>query len=540
MEGKRARGITRSIPESPTARDMATILCVDDEPSVGMILEDALVRAGHEAIVVRGVSEALEVLSRGGVDLIISDYRMPGQTGLEFLSILTRDAYDVPLIMLTGHASIEHAVASIKAGAIDYITKPIRAQQLELAVDMALDFVRLRRENASLRRELMEYRSERQIVGDSPPIRRILQTVAMAAPTRASVLLQGESGTGKELFARAVHDQSDRRDGPFIQLNCAALPEGLIESVLFGHEKGAFTGAVKRVEGAFERAHRGTLLLDEISEMRLDLQAKLLRVLQEREFERVGGTTPIRVDVRVIATTNRDLALDAAHGSFRQDLYFRLAVIPIQIPPLRDRREDIPVLAMRFAIKMGQDLGKEISGIAPDALAWLTTQEWPGNVRELQHAVERAVILSTEPVIPLRAFDWSRFGLATSSGSTPTSVPRVSERPLRNSGPVSMPPGVIGTPTPAYGAPVFGTPAYGMPAVGRGSMGTPSSVAAQGPNDVMLTNLNVADAERVLIQRALEVAHGNRTKAAEMLGISVRTLRNKLNQPGDDVDDATA
>ena len=516
---------------------MATILCVDDEPSVGMILEDALVRAGHEAVVVRGVSEALEVLARGGVDLIISDYRMPGQTGLEFLGILSRDGYDVPLIMLTGHASIEHAVASIKAGAIDYITKPIRAQQLELAIDMALDFVRLRRENASLRRELMEYRSERQIVGDSPPIRRILQTVAMAAPTRASVLLQGESGTGKELFARAVHDQSDRRDGPFIQLNCAALPEGLIESVLFGHEKGAFTGALKRVEGAFERAHRGTLLLDEISEMRLDLQAKLLRVLQEREFERVGGTTPIRVDVRVIATTNRDLAEEAAMGHFRQDLYFRLAVIPILIPPLRDRREDIPLLAIRFAIKMGQDLGKEISTIAPDALAWLQTQEWSGNVRELQHAVERAVILSTEGIIPLRAFDSSRFGLAM-----PQNMPRPADRALRTSGPQpvvqpgSMTPSYTPAYTPAY-TPGY-TPAYTPPPLTTSNPSGTSGGAGM-PSDVVLSTLNVADAERVLIQHALAQAHGNRTKAAELLGISVRTLRNKLNQPGEDADDAT-
>ena len=240
---------------------------------------------------------------------------MPGLTGLEFLPLLQREGYDIPLIMLTGYASIEHAVASIKAGAIDYITKPVRPQQLELAVEQALEFVRLRRENEALRQEVMEFRNERQIVGDSPAIRRILQTVAMAAPTRATVLLQGESGTGKELFARAIHDQSDRRDKPFIKLNCAALPEGLVESALFGHEKGAFTGAIKRVEGAFERAHRGTLLLDEISEMRLDLQAKLLRVLQEQEFERVGGTSPIKVDVRIVATTNRDLAAEAAGGA---------------------------------------------------------------------------------------------------------------------------------------------------------------------------------------------------------------------------------
>jgi DNA-binding NtrC family response regulator len=308
---------------------MATILYVDDEPSVGLILEDTLERAGHATVGARNVPEALQVLARGGVDLIISDYRMPGLTGLEFLALLQREGYDIPMIMLTGYASIEHAVASIKAGAVDYITKPVRPQQLELAVEQALELVRLRRENEALRREVMEFRNERQIIGDSPIMRRLMQTVAMAAPTRATVLLQGESGTGKELFARALHDQSDRRDRPFIQLNCAALPEGLIESALFGHEKGAFTGALKRVEGAFERAHRGTLLLDEVSEMRLDLQAKLLRVLQEQEFERVGGTSPIRVDVRIIATTNRKLQTDAANGTFRQDLYYRLSTIPI-------------------------------------------------------------------------------------------------------------------------------------------------------------------------------------------------------------------
>jgi DNA-binding NtrC family response regulator len=283
---------------------MATILYVDDEPAIGLILEDTLERAGHTAIGAHSVPQALQALTRGGVDLVISDYRMPGLTGLEFLQLLQQEGYDVPLIMLTGYATIEHAVASIKAGAIDYITKPVRPEQLELAVNQALEFVRLRRENETLRREVMEFRNERQIIGDSQMIRRLMQTVNTAAPTRATVLLQGESGTGKELFARAIHDASDRRDKPFIKLNCAALPEGLIESALFGHEKGAFTGAIKRVEGAFERAHTGTLLLDEISEMRLDLQAKLLRVLQEQEFERVGGSSPIKVDVRIIATTS--------------------------------------------------------------------------------------------------------------------------------------------------------------------------------------------------------------------------------------------
>src|SRR5215212_1603713 len=316
---------------------MATILYVDDEPAIGLILEDTLERAGHATVGAHSVPEALQALAKGNVDLIISDYRMPGLTGLEFLELLQQEGYDVPLIMLTGYATIEHAVAAIKAGAVDYITKPVRPEQLELSVAQALQVVRLRRENDALRREVMEFRNERTIIGDSLQIRRLLQTVSTAAPTRATVLLEGESGTGKELFARAIHDASDRRDGPFIKLNCAALPEGLVESALFGHEKGAFTGAIRRVEGAFERAHRGTLLLDEISEMRIDLQAKLLRVLQEQEFERVGGSQSIHVDVRVVATTNRDLLADVEAGRFRRDLYYRIAVVPVRSPSLRDR-----------------------------------------------------------------------------------------------------------------------------------------------------------------------------------------------------------
>jgi DNA-binding NtrC family response regulator len=470
---------------------MATILHVDDEPSIGLLLQDTLERAGHEPVAARGVPEALQVLARGEVDLIISDYRMPGLTGLEFLQLLAREGYDIPLIMLTGHASIEHAVASIKAGAIDYITKPVRPEQLKLAVDQALEFVRLRKENDALRREVMEFRNERQIIGDSPAIRRILQTVAMAAPTRATVLLQGESGTGKELFARAIHDQSERRDRPFIKLNCAALPEGLIESALFGHEKGAFTGAIKRVEGAFERAHRGTLLLDEVSEMRLDLQAKLLRVLQEQEFERVGGTSPIRVDVRIIATTNRDLAAEAAAGTFRQDLYYRLSVIPVQIPPLRDRPHDIPTLAYRFAIRTAAEVGKTIRGLSPAAVDLLQRYPWPGNVRELQHAVERAVILTPDEVLQPVCFDGERFGLTESLQSSVT--------PARAAPATAHLDGVV------------------MPDGGE--------------HTVVLHTLDVGEAERVLIQRALEVTENNRTRAAELLGMSVRTLRNKLNSP---------
>ena len=316
--------------------------------------------------------------------------------------------------------------------------------------------------------------------------------MATAAPTRATVLLQGESGTGKELFARAVHDQSDRRDRPFIQLNCAALPEGLVESALFGHEKGAFTGAIKRVEGAFERANRGTLLLDEISEMRLDLQAKLLRVLQEQEFERVGGRRAIRVDVRIIATTNRDLAAEAERGTFRQDLYLRVEHHPGGDPAASRQkgRHSGPRVPFRYPDRRRNEQGGK--GDLSGTLEVLQRYDWPGNVRELQHVVERAVILSSDPVVPAHAFEGLRFGLANSLGG-PTSA---SQRALIAAGLVPI---------------------------------------ADEPRDdgvlVKLSSLNVEEAERQLITKALEMAGNNRTKAAELLGISVRTLRNKLNAP---------
>jgi len=465
---------------------MATILYVDDDPTIGLLLEDTLLRAGHRAVGARSVPQALQALSHGDIELIISDFKMPGMTGLELLAHLREEAYDIPLIMVTGYASIEHAVHAIKAGAADYITKPVRPEQLEHAVTKALQVARLRKENNVLRHEVMALRNERQIIGESAVMRRLLQTVATAAPTRATVLLQGESGTGKELVARAIHDQSERADGPFIKLNCAALPEGLVESALFGHERGAFTGAIKRVAGAFERAHGGTLLLDEISEMRLDLQAKLLRVLQEQEFERVGGTSPIKVDVRIIATTNRDLAAEAEAGRFRRDLFFRLSVIPIEIPPLRERGDDIPLLAYRFAAHSANEAKKELAGIAPDALLLLQRHDWPGNGRELQHAIERAVILASGPMLLPVHFEGLRFGLAQPLGASRDASLRVSE----------------------HAANGFGSADY---------------------ERVVLNSFDLNAAESQLIARALEVSEGNRTRAAELLGLSVRTLRNKLN-----------
>ena len=457
---------------------MATILYVDDEPAIGLVLQDTLERLGHSAIGATNVPEALAALARGQIDLIISDFRMPGLSGLELLEMLRAEGRDIPLIMLTGYATIEHAVAAIKAGAADYITKPLQVEQLEHAVVQALELSRLKRENQALREEVMEMRAARSIVAKSPAMRQVLQTVSTAAPTRASVLLQGESGTGKELLARALHDQSDRRDRAFVKLNCAALPEGLVESALFGHEKGAFTGAIKRVEGAFERAHGGTLLLDEITEMRLDLQAKLLRVLQEQEFERVGGTSTIEVDVRIIATTNRDLGQAVERGEFRRDLFYRLSVMPIVIPPLRERPDDIPILAHHFAHNAAQELHREMSGISPDALSLLQRYDWPGNVRELQHAVERAVILTPGSTLLASGFDTIRAALAGRKA----------------------PPGTVAA---------------------TGASAPPEGV-------VVLRSLNIHEAEATLIQHALAQTGGNRTRAAELLGLTDRTLRNKL------------
>ncbi len=449
---------------------MARILCVDDEAGALDILKETLRQAGHEPVGVRNVDAAMAVLGRGGIDLVLSDYRMPETSGLEFLGRIQEEGLDVPLVMITGHASVGHAVTAMKAGAIDYVTKPVRAGQLELVVEQALELVRLRRQNQALRSEVSELRAGNELVGESPSFQKLLDVIRAAAPTRASVLLQGESGTGKELLARTIHNMSGRDDGAFITVNCAAMPEHLVESILFGHEKGAFTGAVKQAKGAFERANRGTLLLDEISEMRLDLQAKLLRALQENEFERVGGASPVRVDVRVIATTNRDLPVEVDEGRFRQDLYYRLNVLPMRVPALRERVDDIPRLAQHFARKVARELQRPVPGFTPDAIERLRTYRWPGNVRELAHAVERAVILSQGDDLGPEAFDL-----------------------------------------------LDGAPAGGLGA------GVPEGA-------VVLQSLRVDDAEAALIEAALDRTEGNRTKAAGLLGMSVRTLRSKLNR----------
>jgi DNA-binding NtrC family response regulator len=417
---------------------------------------------------------------------------MSGQVdGLELLRQLREEDRDVPVIMLTEFGTIEHAVSAMRAGATHYLAKPFQNEQLQLTMDQALAVARLRDENRALLRELQGRRSEHEIIGEGRAIRQLLDSVASAASSRATVLLQGESGTGKELLARAIHAQSDRREGPFIRLNCGALPEGQIESTLFGHEKGAMSGAAKRSLGALERADGGTLLLDEIAEMPADLQPKLLRVLQEREFERIGGAgTPVKVDVRIIATTSRNLEQEVNAGRFRQDLFYRLNVFPISIPPLRDRREDIPVLAHRFAARAAEEAGKEIAGLEPEALELLCGHDWPGNVRQLQSAVERAVILGTEPLLRVHLFASLRTPPAVeSNGEAPAPVPAVS-------------------------------------ANGNG-----------GSHVLELPSLDLMEVERRVIEQALALTKGNRTRAAHMLGINVRTLRRKLNGGRDEGDD---
>ena len=463
---------------------MATILCVDDEPATGVVLEHHLTRIGHRPLLASSVEDALKTIARTPVDLIVADYRMPKATGLDLLSVLEKEGYQIPVIIMTGYSSIEHAVISIKSGAIDYLTKPIRPETLEIAVTQALEVVRLRRENEQFRREINRFRSTRALVGESPHFRRVMETISTVAPTKATVLLEGESGTGKELFARAVHDQSPRHEGPFIAINCAAMPDGLIESALFGHEKGAFTGATTRSAGAFERAHGGTLLLDEISEMRLDLQAKLLRVIQEHEFERVGGHQPIRVDVRLVATTNRHLRAEAEAGRFRTDLFYRLNVVPIKTPPLRERREDIPVLVQHFARRAAEEIGVAVNAVSPEAVDLLMRHSWPGNVRELANAVERAVILSRGGVLRPEVFQ----------GTLDVALK-----------PAALPPPSVTNQLGGIVAAVVPAPA--------------------GASDAF----NLDELERQAIQRALAATAGNRTRAAKLLGISERTLRNKLN-----------
>jgi len=378
-----------------------TVLVADDESGVRESVGRVLRHEGFRVIAAEDGDAALAALREGGVDLLLADLRMPGLDGLELLRAAKLLTPEVEIVVLSGHGTVEEAVAAMKEGAYDFLTKPFERAQLVRTVRQALEHRALLLRNRSLQRRLDELVGAGEIIGESAAIRQVLALVSQVAPTAATVLIQGESGTGKELVAHALHDGSPRRGLPFIRVNCAALPEALLESELFGYERGAFTGAGTRKQGRFELADGGTLLLDEAGDLSAATQAKLLRVLQEGEFERLGGTKTLKVDVRLVAATNQDLALLVKERRFREDLYYRLNVIAIEIPPLRQRAEDIPLLAGHFLRVYAAKNRREIDGFTEAALGQLRAYPWPGNVRELEHAVERAVILTRGKLVDL-------------------------------------------------------------------------------------------------------------------------------------------
>jgi two-component system NtrC family response regulator len=370
-----------------------TILIVDDEKNYLLVLEALLVDAGYEVITSGSATEALEIAMSHDLDLVITDMRMPGLDGMEFLAQLRSRQPDLPVIMMTAYATVEKAVEAMKRGAFDYITKPFKNEELILTIRKAIEMHRLKQENRLLSRELQERFKFGNIVGKSKVMRQVYEIIEKVAQTRASVLISGESGTGKELIARAIHFNSPRRDKPFISVNCSALSETLLESELFGHERGAFTGAVTQRKGRFELAHGGTLFLDEVGDMSPALQVKLLRVLQEMKFERVGGTKTLQVDARLVTASNRELDREVELGRFREDLYYRLKVVHIKVPPLRERRDDIPLLVHHFLEKAAKANAIPVKSVSQEALKYLYQYDWIGNVRELENVIERAVIL---------------------------------------------------------------------------------------------------------------------------------------------------
>lgn len=437
------------------------ILVVDDDKLVNEFLTETLTRLGHTVESVMSAEDALVCLDERKYDLIVSDIKMKGMDGITLLGRARTMHPEIMAIMITAYGTVENAVKAMKLGAYDYLLKPVSPDNIEIVIGRAAEVIGLRRENKQLKSDLAK--KYQNIVGRSQKMKQVFEMIESTADARSTVLITGESGTGKELVARAIHYASPRRDNPFIKLNCAALPENLVEAELFGYEKGAFTGAVRQHKGRFELAHTGTLLLDEITEMPLGLQAKLLRVLQEREFERLGSGTPIEVDVRIIATSNRNLKQAISEGKFREDLFFRLNVIPINIAPLRERLEDIPLLTQHFIAKYNADNNKSIDGAEDDVMKLLLKYHWPGNVRELENYIERAVV--------------------TSPGSNLT----------RDSFPKDL-------------------------ALGKLSERTPG----------LEIGISLQEGEKYLILKTLEKFDGNKTKAAEVLNVTPRTIRNKL------------
>ena len=457
------------------------ILLVEDKDSLRTMLRHALEAQGHSVVEARDQPEAEAALLASRPAVVLSDLRLPVGDGFGVLRASKDLDPELPVIVMTAFGSIQDAVAAMKEGALDFLAKPVDPDHLLLMVERALMQRRLVTENMILKDELAQRRGAPQIVGDDAKLRQVSVALHRAAATDTTVLLEGESGTGKELFARALHALSPRADGPFIAINCAAIPETLLETELFGHEKGAFTGAAVRKPGKFELAHRGTLFLDEIGDLPLSLQAKILRALEEKQFERLGGTVPLHVDVRVVAATNRHLKAAVAARQFREDLYFRLSVFPITIPPLRERTDDIPTLARFFIDKFCRDLNKKPLLLSPAAEQELRAYAWPGNVRELQNCIERAAILTEGETIHPRHLNLSFRGAA--AAPTDEEVSPWSKIAL------------------------------------SGSLGD-------------VSRRELAEVERRKIEQALKESAGNRGRAAENLQVSYKTFVAKLKEYG--------
>jgi len=477
---------------------MSTVLVVDDKEMLRDSIGITLQRAGFTVIAAGDGNAAIELIAKRRPDAVVTDLKMPGLDGIGLIEKV-REIDDVlPIVLMTAFGTIETAVKAIRTGAYDYITKPFEGDELVIALRRAIAHAGLKRENEALRAVQETQEADRQpgtagikrgtarVMGDSPVMREIKEKIRTIAPTQGTVLISGESGTGKEVVARAMHEISDRNGKPFLAVNCAAMSESLLESELFGHEKGAFTGADSLRKGRFELAHGGTLLLDEISEIRPQIQAKLLRVLQERAFERVGSSTTIGVDVRVIATTNRNLEEEVRHGRFRQDLFYRLNVLPIALPSLRRHRSDIPMLASHFVRSVAEREGRRVREIDADALDLLAAYSWPGNVRELQNLCERAVVLCTRETISADLI-----------------------RPWLSCEPVSQ-----------EAAVALSATADARFVESRPPMSSVPNVTSE------LKPLSVV--EREVIVEALMKFNGHRQKTAQALGIGVRTLGLKL------------
>ena len=448
-----------------------TILVVDDDLAHRTMLRTLLSGWGHAVDEADDGSTAIAHIHDKPVDLILMDVRMVKVSGLEALAEIKAFNPAIPIIIMTAYASVETAVEALKKGAYDYLTKPLDFDELRLAIERAMDHSHLKKENRLLRERLDSRFDRRSLIGRSLAMTTLLETVAQVAPSEATVLITGESGTGKEMIAGAIHFNSLRKEGPFIRINCAAITETLLESELFGHEKGSFTGADRRKEGKFRQADGGSIFLDEVSEMSLAMQVKLLRVLQEREITRVGGDEVLKVDVRIIAATNRNLFQDIAAGRFREDLYYRLNVVALHMPPLRNRREDIPLLAQHFLERFAEQNHRTIRGFTPQAMDRLLKYAWPGNVRELMNAVERGVVLSRSEYLD------------------------ETELPL-------------------------------MLATEHAAEWKPSSNG--GPSD----DAPLEEVEKTTIIKMLAAVEGNKSEAARRLGITRRTLHQKLKKWG--------